>query len=50
MWALLSMMATSGALCARCHLALFAGKMAQSDDWRKILWVLKKSLRLAGEI
>ena len=30
------MMATSGALCARCHLALFAGKMAQSDDWREI--------------
>jgi hypothetical protein len=34
------MMATSGGLCARCYLALFAGQMAQSDDWREIAIVL----------
>ena len=34
-WALPSMMATSGELCARFRPALFAGKMAGSDGWSK---------------
>ena len=40
-WALPSMMATSGELCAPFRLALFVGKMAQSDGWRNISITLK---------
>ena len=37
-WALPSMMGTSGEPCAPFPLALFAGKMAQSDGWRNIYY------------
>jgi hypothetical protein len=40
-----SMLATSGERCAPFRLALFAGKMAQSDGWRKIFITLKSPRR-----